>query len=111
MQIIADEWRIARKPHKCELCWRQIEPGERYRHQRNKEGGDIWTWRNCAHCNELLHLLVAEGYDDGYGVTIDSACDWYPETVAQARLKVGWKRKWRRRDGSLYPLPDLARAS
>ncbi|SHX98620.1 Uncharacterised protein [Mycobacteroides abscessus subsp. abscessus] len=104
MQIIADEWCVALKPHKCGMCGRQIAVSERYRSQRNKHDSAIWTWRNCAHCDELLVLLVAEGFDDGEGVSGWTVMEWHPETVAQARLKVGWKRKWRRRDGSLYPV-------
>jgi|SRR6476646_6684230 len=111
MQTLVHEFRTARKPHHCELCGRQIESGERYLHQRNKEYGDIWTWRNCAHCDPLLGLLCNLGYADDYGVTMDVVSDWEPETIAQARLKVGWKRKWRRRDGSLYPVPDDSRAA
>ena len=105
--IIADEWRTARKSHICHLCRRQIEPGERYRHQRNKESGDIWTWRNCAHCDELLNHLLRHGYDDDWGITSDSVSEWEPESIAEMRLKVGWKRKWRHRDGSLYAMEEL----
>lgn len=109
MLTIADEWRTARKPHDCKLCRRQIEPGERYRHQRNKDYGDIWTWRNCIHCDELLNLLSRRGYDDDYGITFEVVCEWEPESIAEARLKVGWDRKWRHRDGSLYQVGGVTR--
>lgn len=106
METIASERRTARKPHHCELCGRQIEPGERYLHQRNKESGDIWTWRNCAHCDVLLEILSRIGTDSDWGVTAVDVGEWEPETIAQMRLKVYWKLRWRRRDGSLYPVPD-----
>lgn len=106
MEIIHDERPIARKQHRCEMCSRTIEPGERYRRQRNTDCGDIWTWKNCAHCDVLLDILCHIGYDHDYGVTYEDVGEWEPETIAEARLKVYWLHRWRRRDGSLREIPQ-----
>jgi predicted RNA-binding Zn-ribbon protein involved in translation (DUF1610 family) len=108
MMTIADETRTARKAHRCELCRRDIEPGEKYRHQRYKDCGDIWTWRQCAHCDAVIDALIADGMCGDFGIDCDLVGEWEPDTIAGLRLKVGWKRKWRRRDGSLYPLTAKA---
>lgn len=107
MNTIAHEYRKARKPHVCMLCGREIGVGETYLHQRNVDCGDIWTWRSCQHCNVLTSVLyrINCGFDEGidsYGVA-----DWEPETIAQARLKVCWKRRWHKRDGTLRPIAEI----
>jgi hypothetical protein len=107
MYTIADERRRARKPHQCQMCFRQIDVGETYRHQRNVDGGYIWTWKDCAHCEaavRILDLWMWAGMpDDGFGP--DSMGAFEPETIAQARIWLGWKTQWRRRDGTLREVP------
>jgi hypothetical protein len=105
VNTIAHEWRKARKSHHCLMCGRIIDPGERYLHQRNVDCGDIWTWRNCAHCDVLMALLHAINPYRDHGVVSDDVWEWEPETVAQMRLKMYWKMGWRRRDGSLRDVP------
>lgn len=111
MQTIAHEWRTARKQHTCQLCWRTIEPGERYLHQRNVDYGDIWTWRNCAHCDTLMAIIAQIGYDHDYGITADDIGEWEPETIAHLRLKVYWQHSWRKPDGTLRPVPSESHAA
>jgi hypothetical protein len=50
---IADEWRTARKPHRCQACWGTIGKGDRYRHQRVKDTDGIGTWQVHALCDAL----------------------------------------------------------
>lgn len=107
MEIIHDQWLIARRQHRCHMCHRTIEPGEGYRRQRNADYGDIWTWKNCAHCDVLMSILSDIGYDHDYGITSDDVGEFEPRNIAEARLKVYWLHRWRRRDGTLREIPQL----
>ena len=51
IETISNEWRTARKPHKCCLCNQTIEPKERYNHQVNKFDGDVYTFDEHEKCN------------------------------------------------------------
>ena len=46
--------RTARKPHKCCVCWRKIQPGEKYEHVAGKWEGKISTFKTCADCQSLI---------------------------------------------------------
>jgi hypothetical protein len=109
-KTIADEQRKARKLHRCHMCFRHIEPGETYRHQRNVDGGTAWTWKCCAHCDAAIHILdLWQGWHCGdEGLTHVDFEEFEPQTVAQARIKVGWRRRWRRKDGTLREVPTKA---
>lgn len=55
--IIHHETPTARKQHHCdECCGKPIEPGEKYIRQRNKDGGDIWTYKAHVECFESACL-------------------------------------------------------
>ncbi len=44
--------RRARKQHKCDSCYRAIQPGERYVSHFSKFEGEVTTEKICADCNE-----------------------------------------------------------
>lgn len=108
-QVIADERPKARKEHRCSLCSRTIRVGEVYRRCRMVWDDGPYVFRECAHCHALLarreHGLddALDWADDGY--TDETIWDWEPTTVAGLRQKVHFRRRWTRRDGSLYPVP------
>jgi hypothetical protein len=91
------------------MCGRRIDPGEIYNHQRNVDSGSIRVWKQCAHCEAAVHILDLWGWagrpDEGIGPEL--MADFEPETIAQARIWLGWKRQWRRRDGTLREVPDV----
>lgn len=98
--------RQARKPHTCSLCYRTIDPGETYESQTNIYDGHIYTWKECAHCDALRRLIDFELYadlDEGIGPYDVGAYE--PQSIAEARLIVGWRTKWRRKDGTLREVP------
>jgi hypothetical protein len=96
----------ARKPHRCHMCYRTIEPGERYRRTAGMDGSTAWTWIECDHCEAFARFAYRRSWsDDGYDESL--FVDFAPETIAEARVRAQWRRKWRRLDGSLYPVPDL----
>jgi len=94
------------------MCSRTIEVGEQYCRSFNIDGGDVWVWKECQHCSAMIAVLRKHfecyAYDEGYSQ--DAMSDFGPTTIAEARLKVCWKRRWRRPDGSLYTVPVAARA-
>ncbi|MFK3794780.1 hypothetical protein [Pseudomonas sp. NPDC088444] len=47
----------ARKPHKCESCRRQIQPGERYAAIAGRFDGDFYAAKLCQGCESLWELV------------------------------------------------------
>ncbi len=106
-EVIADERPTARKAHRCDLCDRAIEPGESYRRCWIIGDDGPYTFKECAHCSACVTLSTvtetAHYYGEGY--SSDDFANWEPGTVWEARLRAQWRRKWRRRDGALFPVP------
>lgn len=100
---LADETPTARKEHWCQLCGRIIRLGETYHRQRNIGDDGPYVFKNCRHCEAILPLI---DYDPGFGYTEDDYSQWEPTTLAELRWKVQLNRKWTRRDGALYPVPE-----
>lgn len=110
MNTISQEHPVARKPHRCNMCYRRIEPGERYLKAFVVDSGDAWTWKECEHCEAMIHILreqLLDAIDYGEGYSSDTMGEFEPSTIAEARLKVYWQHGWRRRDGTLRPVPEL----
>lgn len=99
--------RKARKAHHCSLCGRTIEPGETYEYQINIYDEHIYTWKECAHCDAMRCRIDFSGWA-GYpdeGIDADDIGEYEPRSIAEARLIVGWRTKWRRKDGTLREVP------
>jgi len=105
--VLASEHPVARIEHHCQLCGRTIEPGEKYNRQRNIGDDGPYVFKACAHCHALTVVTTATEsanyYGEGY--TADDLLEWEPGTVWEARLRAQYRRKWRRLDGCLYPVP------
>ena len=98
----------ARKRHRCDLCNRDIDAGETYNRQRSIYDGEPYVFKACGHCMALVHVLDESHvywYDDE-GYTADSLSEVDPANLREARYLVQWRRKWCRRDGGLYPVPE-----
>lgn len=123
-------WRTARKEHTCDECRRTIEPRERYWTYVSKEWGadHLDTWRMCAHCRGTIDLGAAltgcpksyfwdqvhslEADDGGFvGDIIVNHDLTDAEKFKMLRTVVGRRKQWRRRDGSLLPLPYVDAAA
>lgn len=100
----------ARKEHKCQLCFRVIEPGETYRRQACVDGGAAYTFKACEHCDAYVPLidLLGQMADPWDGYTCEDLIEYEPQDVTEARWRAQYRRKWRRRDGALYPIPTRA---
>ena len=104
VQVLSRSSPKARKAHKCQMCFRVIESGETYHRQFNEYDSSVYTWKECAHCVALLRLVDIEDWDDS-GISDETVSEWEPGDLWELRLKALWRKKWRRADGSLYPVP------
>lgn len=104
--------RRARKPHECGECDRFIFVGEPYEYATGLSvDSDTWyTNHTCAHCIAARSFLIKEC--NGYlmqGVLEDLEEHWQEDTLYRShwlgRAILGIRRKWRKRDGSLMPVP------
>lgn len=111
--VLHEGWRLATTQHRCQLCGRTIGPGERYFVQTNKGDDGVYAWKECEHCLSLLRETTAlcdcDLYGEGYGP--DTVVDWEPVDLRELRLKALWRKQWRRKDGTLYPVPEKGAAS
>jgi len=98
----------ARKSHQCEMCHRVIDVGETYTRQANIGDDGFYDWLNCRQCDVFLNLI--EDWD-GYGIGYETVEEWEPGNMRELRLKALWRMYWRRKDGTLYPVPTKADAS
>lgn len=100
----------ARKSHRCSLCGRIVNKGETYERQANIYDGRAYTWKSCAHCTAFmsLHTSLRENvHYDAEGWDSERVWEWdYCASVWEARLRAMFRRRWTRRDGTLYPIPD-----
>lgn len=86
------------------MCSRTINPGEVYHRSAGMDGATAWTWIECGHCAEFVRVAYPRSWsDDGYDAEIFA--EFVPRDVAEARVRAQWRRKWRRLNGTLYPIP------
>lgn len=106
MQQLSSVLYVARKEHRCSLCGRMIRVGEQYGRQTNIGDDGLHVWKECGHCRVLANLLDLIDCCDEDGYTSETVLEFDPETVAEARLLALFRKKWTRRDGTLYPHPE-----
>lgn len=68
MDNISTKNRKARKNHKCSYCGSNIFKGEIYENQVNTDGGTLWEWKSCQHCQDIVDQMFKAGWDDGEGL-------------------------------------------
>lgn len=54
---VCDEWRNARKTHKCGECYRMIQIGEKYKCEKNVYEGELETFKTCTDCMSVRDAL------------------------------------------------------
>lgn len=102
----------ARLQHQCTECRRTIEPGESYLAERTVFDGDAMSHKICAHCQRVRDYLIDHcgGWLYG-GLHEDISGHYYGSTSNDAGerevrlLSIGMSARWRRADGSLWPVP------
>lgn len=96
---------VARISHKCSICYRAIQPGEKYDRCDALGIEGAASWKECQHCIALTRLYDIEG-GDGERPGPDDVGQWEPNTVTELRHRTYWSKSWTRKDGTLYPIPE-----
>lgn len=107
--VLHDRNHKARKQHKCSECNRLIEAGEIYNVQRTVFDGSASTYKTCQHCQVVKSWLSKECggyiYQGVYSDIVEHAQEGYGIKVKM--LGIGMSRKWKRKDGRMWPIPKL----
>lgn len=111
--VLHDRNQKARKPHKCSECYRAIEVGETYNVQRTVFDGSATTYKTCQHCQVVKSWLSKECggylYQGVYEDIAEHASEGYGIRVKM--LEIGMGRKWKRKDGRMWPIPKLPKVT
>jgi uncharacterized repeat protein (TIGR04076 family) len=66
METISVKVVKSRKEHTCDMCGRNIQKGDEYEVQTNKNDGMLYIWKNCHKCLPTVRKMHKEGwYPDG----------------------------------------------
>jgi hypothetical protein len=95
----------ARVSHVCDFCYRTIEPRENYTRTVSFEDG-VSVWKSCDHCEAMIRLCGIEEWNHGDGLGPDNFSEMEPRDTFEERCLEMWHEGWRRKDGTLYPVPD-----
>lgn len=80
MDNIKTENRKARKIHICSYCGSSIYKGETYENQVNTDGGVIYEWKSCKHCEPIVLRMWKEwGDNSGDGLNDQDFGDFISE--------------------------------
>ena len=97
----------ARKTHKCGECCREIQPREMYERAYGVYEGRGQTFKTCTHCmgaRRWLDIVCSGFLHDGVAEDLREHADDY-ESQWLARAVYGISNCWRRRDGTMLPIP------
>ena len=115
MVTVIDDGRfvMARKQHKCTECNREIATGESYHTEAYRFDGGVRRHKTCAHCMVARAWLQDECGGWVYGGIEEDMAEHASEHygLPVARLYVALRNDWRRRDGSLRPVPAMPKTT
>lgn len=114
-----DEWELfsskerrAAKEHRCIDCDRTITKGETYHYSTGLFDGNWSTHHVCGHCIAAgwwLEAVCGGWLYEHIGQETEDHWDEGYQDLIVGRLIVGHRRKWRRWDGTLMPIPTPRR--
>lgn len=123
-EVIDSGERKARKSHACQECRRSIDPGEVYRYWVQTSDYGIERHKMCAHCWASIDIAATitgcpRQWWWGMVFNVHSDESFMGDIVMNHELSVSQlrfvvrcdrnaRRRWRRKDGSLLPVPQLA---
>jgi hypothetical protein len=56
-----EQWRVAKKEHKCCECGKPISKGQRYEYWRCVDGGEFSVYKTCEICQEIRTAFHCNG--------------------------------------------------
>ena len=72
LEFYNSKYVTAKKPHKFDCCFKQIEIGEKYEYQSGKYDGDFFTRAWCMDCSDICSWYFPSDYNvDGEEFTYD----------------------------------------
>ena len=108
-EVLSEAHRTCRKPRKCNECGRMIGAGEKYSYTAAKANGDFFQSACCRHCVVVREWLAKECRGWCFGESYADITEHWTmagyRTMRLARLIVGMRRKWTRRNGALMRVP------
>lgn len=67
---------VARKVHRCDWCYGNIQPGEKYRRTTNIYDDQLYDWVSCSQCDALAGDVWEWAYRPEEGIGEDSFSEW-----------------------------------
>lgn len=58
-EFFNEDWRRARKEHRCDECRKAIEKGQSYKYISGKWDGEISVYKVCTDCDTLREKIAA----------------------------------------------------
>lgn len=101
--VLSAARRRARKAHRCTECQRTIGVVEQYQHEATIFDGDFEVHRICAHCMRVRAWLDRNCGGWLYGGLWEDISEH--DEIRARILADGMRRKWTRRDGTLWSIP------
>lgn len=71
MEIVSINRVKARRPHKCDMCGKNIEVGEEYEAQNLVYYNEMYTFHQCDRCKPYVDELWSIGFDGYYSDGLD----------------------------------------
>lgn len=78
-QILRDTHPVARKTHRCSLCFTKIQPGEQYRRTVLLGHDGLYEWLSCQPCEAVAVQVFAWLAEPWEGYTEEDAAEWARE--------------------------------
>ena len=82
MEIYTEVVYKAKKAHKCHLCCKEIQVGEKYSRESGKWEGEFFDRCSHLHCSEIIRTFCSENRENEYD--IDWIIDWLSDKYCYA---------------------------
>lgn len=82
-QLLREARPVARKAHRCSMCYGRIQPGETYDRDTLVYDGRVYDWLTCPGCSadSITNRVWEWSYAHDEGVGPEDAHEWATEQV------------------------------